>query len=124
MTGEGTLTCRDREILYDGQFYNGKFHGKGRLSRTDNQQYSQPFEVYHGEWSHGRKNGQGMYNYDQHSHYTGEFRNDTKHGRGQQNFEGIIFEGDFQNDRRNGQGEMQLEDGPTFMGKWLSLIHI
>ena len=60
---------------YEGQYYNGKRHGRGRMHFPDG-------SLYDGEWSEGDKSGLGTYTYRNGDSYEGEWKSDEKHGKG------------------------------------------
>ena len=104
---------RDFPITYEGEWKDNQRHGKGVL-------YYNPFSIwrehsvpnkYEGQWSQNMRHGYGeeiMYkrNFDSwHTNpntYTGEFMYNKKHGK----------------------GKMIYSSGSTYVGEWLSLIHI
>jgi hypothetical protein len=73
----GKFTFSDSST-YEGQFYMGKFHGKGKrvwCGITDMER------SYNGQWEHGQMHGHGKY-VDSNYTYTGTFVNGLKEGKG------------------------------------------
>jgi hypothetical protein len=81
--GNGIMEYRNK-MKYEGQWSSGKFHGRGKLSGSD--------EEYVGEFQHGLKNGKGVLSKSNIMHesftekYDGEWKGDEKHGRGSVTF--------------------------------------
>ena len=75
------------DLTYEGESFDGKFHGKGKLVHTDTTKYEGDFfegmkhgygvieypdsTKYEGEWSHGFQQGHGILTYSNGSKYTG-----------------------------------------------------
>lgn len=70
---KGVLTTKNGYI-YDGEFYDDKFHGFGKLISPNGE--------YNGEFNNGRKSGTGIFKWKDGSYYEGEYKNDQKHGKG------------------------------------------
>ncbi len=106
---------------YEGEYLEGKFHGKGCLhnksmqsgkakpgvafeekvssgakgSAEGAQQKSKGYR-YEGDFVAGLRHGHGIEEYPDGSRYEGEFRNNLKHGKGVLRFsDGSYYEGDF-----------------------------
>ena len=68
------------EILYCGDFKEGKFHGEGSLSICGNEGNID----YKGEFKDGKYNGKGFLDiYDGHTTYEGDFLDGEFHGKGE-----------------------------------------
>ena len=89
----------DNKYKYEGEYLNGKKHGKGKI-------YYEGKLLYEGDFLNGKKSGRGKeYNYDLSLYklcltYEGEFWGGKKNGIGKQyNKKGeVIFEGEFLDD--------------------------
>jgi hypothetical protein len=87
-------------IKYEGNWKNGKRHGKGTLTYPDGSKYEGEWKnnkmegygvktyansnlyKYMGDWRNGKKQGQGTQIYINGEQYAGEWRNGEMHGRG------------------------------------------
>jgi hypothetical protein len=74
--GKGRMTWPNKDI-YEGDFSKiGLYHGVGKLSKGDTG------DVYEGQFKDGRKHGKGDMIYANGDHYKGEWKMGTKSGRG------------------------------------------
>ena len=84
---------KDDYLLYEGEFLNGKRHGKGKEYQYD--RYIMPTEYD-----------------DEKIIFDGEYRNGKRNGYGKKLFFGkIIFEGTYLNGKRHGKGKKYSPDG-------------
>jgi hypothetical protein len=61
----------------------------------------------------------GSYTYDDWSKYTGEFKDDKRHGQGTMIYpDGQKYTGEFVNDRREGEGVYTSPSGATWKGQF------
>ena len=90
---------------YEGEFVNGKFHGKGiYISYTG--------AKYEGDFRLGIHDGYGVINFPDGSKHSGEWKNGNRHGRGTLLLkDGTRFEGQWTNDIRNGKGVFYYPNG-------------
>jgi hypothetical protein len=53
--GQGVLACRDKKngFIYQGSFFEGKYHGKGELRNSKN-------VIYVGDFKNDYKDGEGV----------------------------------------------------------------
>ena len=90
---------------YEGDFVNGKFHGKGKYTWANG-------TYYEGEFANGDFNGYGKRTYDDGAVYEGEFENDMRHGKGKMILaDGETYEGVYKEGKRHGRGRCVLPDG-------------
>lgn len=90
---------------YEGDFVNGKFHGKGKYTWANG-------TYYEGEFANGDFNGYGKRTYDDGAVYEGEFENDMRHGKGKMILaDGETYEGVYKEGKRHGRGKCVLPDG-------------
>ena len=61
--------------MYEGEFLNGKFNGKGKYSYPDGQ-------IYEGDYVNGVKEGNGKLTFPSGRIYEGPFVNGLQHGIG------------------------------------------
>ena len=83
--GKGKTNDRRNKFQFEGQFLNGKRHGKGK-------EYSNNQLIFEGEFLNGERNGKGKV-YEYHSGY------------GYYNKMNLEFEGEYINGKRNGIGK-------------------
>lgn len=90
---------------YEGDFVNGKFHGKGKYTWANG-------TYYEGDFANGDFNGYGKRTYDDGAVYEGEFENDMRHGKGKMTYaDGETYEGEYKEGKRHGKGRCVLPDG-------------
>lgn len=90
---------------YEGDFVNGKFHGKGKYTWANG-------TYYEGDFANGDFNGYGKRTYDDGAVYEGEFENDMRHGKGKLTYaDGETYEGEYKEGKRHGKGRCVLPDG-------------
>ena len=107
------LTFKDGRI-YEGETRNGKPHGKGKMTWTDDDGDK---DVYEGDWVNGEQHGKGKYTFSNGSVYEGDFTNNEFHGKGKEIFEnGDIYEGDFIDSNPHGKGKKTFANGETYEG--------
>ena len=89
-----TYTDDDNRLLYEGDVFNKKYHGKGKLYFPNGNL------EYEGEFINNKFHGNGkLYYFDGNLRYEGEFINNKAHGNGKvyNNKGTLIFIGIFQN---------------------------
>ena len=59
---------------YVGEFFNGKFHGRGMFTHKG--------KKYVGQYKNHKRHGQGTYTYANGDKYVGEWKKSKKHGQG------------------------------------------
>jgi uncharacterized protein (TIGR02145 family) len=105
--GAGSLTESNlvAAITYNGSFYKGVFHGKGKL-------VTQNF-TYEGDFAAGQKNGKGKMLYaNPKEEYNGDWSDDKRHGTGTMWYKDISrYSGAWQNDKRHGIGRLEFPPG-------------
>ena len=77
-------------IIYDGEYADEKYHGKGKLNLNDG-------NTYEGDFIAGVREGRGTYTYA----------------------DGRKYEGEFKSNQFNGHGTMTNPDGTTASGNWI-----
>lgn len=129
--GRGRLSSED--MMYEGEFANGKRHGFGKQTSTNG-------TVYTGNWANGLYHGQGHLQCEDGTVYDGNFHTGTYHGHGHMrrphsSYEGQwchgtyhghgvlidrdgTYEGEFANNLRHGQGTLTDEDENVYSGQW------
>ena len=107
--GNGTLV--NDKFIYDGQFKDGLFHGKGTIEFNSGC-------IYLGDFVDNIIEGEGRFIYDDGKYYIGKFHNYKRHGDGilfSKNNE-IIYQGTFVDDKYDGQGTLLLNEGIHYIG--------
>ncbi len=140
----GYGTYQNTSVIYQGYFRDGKYHGKGKLQKTNGEIYEGSFEddLYHGkaEWvcpaknikkyigsfSNGNPEGYGELTYTNADLYIGQFQEGKRHGKGKMivKEEGDIFiprvyEGTFENDLKEGKFTL-IQEGVR--DRWLDVV--
>lgn len=125
-----TLTTQNA-VLYTGRaLTQGKFFA-GRLSGAGIAKYGF-FGIYYGNFIDGKRSGFGRMKYSDPDHqclwfpetegeYTGEWKEDKRHGVGKMQWaNGTIYEGAFNYDRRhNVKGKITFTNGDIYEGGWV-----
>ena len=67
--------------------------------------YSNGNILYEGDFGNGKFDGNGKYIWEDGEYYIGQFKNDLNHGKGIEYFsnENIKYKGDFVNDEKDGK---------------------
>jgi len=116
--GFGLLKLDDG-IVYEGDWLNGKYHGKGELTLGSGK-YEE--EKYIGDFKNGFKDGVGTYFHKNGSKYEGQWKKDKPHGKGIFNWSsGGRYEGDFKMGLKHGWGKEKLSgkwDGDKYEGEY------
>ena len=90
MHGRGIAHDKDGNIIYEGEFKNNEFDGKGK-------RYLDNGKFYEGEFINGKYHGKGKLFFENGNFYEGEFINGKSHGKGiikNKNNE-TVYEGEF-----------------------------
>ncbi len=90
------------EQYYEGEWYEGKRHGQGKMIYNKKGTVS-----YSGEWCNGNRQGYGIMRYASGNNYEGYWNNDKKSGRGYMIWKDLdeLYCGDWLNDLPHGNGE-------------------
>ena len=101
---------------HEGEFKDGKAHGKGTLIMTNGDQYE-------GEYKDGKYHGQGTAKYADGSKYVGEWKNGKPNGNGTFTlYKGSKheqkYEGEYKDGKYHGQGKLSWADGRVWVGKF------
>ena len=132
---------------YEGEFKNGKPHGKGTFILRDapynNDEYKGEFKIlklgfatsvstegqgtlnmsngdkYEGAFKNNNIHGQGTLIYKNGDKYTGEFKRGKRSGQGTLIYKnGDKYEGEFKSNKIHGKGKMTNSDGSVYEGEW------
>ena len=124
MSGQGKSHYGNGD-MYEGQFLDGKKHGKGRM--IWNLKPGQPFlHAYEGDWKHDQMTGFGREQLASGDVYEGEFWNGRRHGKGRlvmkampgEKFE-RYYDGEWRSGVKQGHGREQYATGGYYDGEWL-----
>ena len=102
----------DDRSIYEGQWKNGKRHGRGKQYWTDGSVYEgfwvndmanvygrlihSDGDVYEGEWHDDKAQGKGLYIHKDGARYEGDWLEDKQHGFGRENWiDGAAYEGEY-----------------------------
>ncbi|MDO8365640.1 MAG: hypothetical protein Q7T20_02500 [Saprospiraceae bacterium] len=115
----GQAVYKTNTFTYEGEVKGLSFHKKGKLI-----DYLEKL-TYEGEFWEGRKNGKGKISYESGVQYEGEFLDDQPHGKGIRFLpNGVIYEGEFRKGKAYGQGRIFTEKFDIyegiFTGDWVN----
>ena len=121
--------------IYEGEYKNGKRHGKGIYTFADGEKHIGDFKngslngrgisffisgnKYEGEFKNGKRHGRGVFTFLNGEKYTGEYINGKRNGRGIIIFpNGDNYEGEYKNGKRNGEGIYTFVNGDNYKGRF------
>ena len=120
---------------YEGQYLNGKRHGKGRIEFANGYKYIGDWaddtptgfgtfiwtngDYYEGEFEKGQRHGKGSYYFANGDKYVGDWVEDKKHGLGASSLAVGRYEGEFVDDKMHGKGVFYFADGSSYQGEWI-----
>ena len=129
---KGKVFDENGMLIYQGQFKNGLYHGKGAWYMNDPKSYKDFYvdEKYIGEFKNGTQTGKGQkyiyYGKNDFEKKEGQFKDGKLNGKGKIYFDAINVsgkyvseEGNFKNGRLDGFGKMYALDdsGPKYVHK-------
>ena len=95
------------EMVFKGEYSDGKRNGQGNAIFEDGSSYE-------GNFVDNVKTGMGKYHFPKGSYYDGEFKNNGINGRGKYYFkENEYWEGNFVNSKKEGEGIYHFASGKT-----------
>eukprot|EP00978_Attheya_sp_CCMP212_P041490 scaffold238569_cov46-Attheya_sp.AAC.1 len=120
---EETGKHKGKSIVYEGEFADGFFEGRGSLRDQDGHSkitYDNDEEMYEGEMKNNMRDGHGTYTWAKGIRYEGEWKNGTSHGNGKKIYKnGAIYEGNWKDSKRDGQGTLRDANGRVKkVGTW------
>ena len=139
---EAETEAATESFSYNGQFFNGKFHGHGKsrniAGRTVFEGVSilahgkerahvgaAPEETYEGQFFEGNRHGFGDWTHKDGSSYTGMWKDGDPYGKGKWFSSGLkeVHEGHFRGSfsssfRDRGKGKVTYRDGSVYIGDW------
>jgi hypothetical protein len=97
---------------YIGDYLNGKREGKGVYKYNNG-------DIYEGEYKNDLKDGEGTYRFENGDIYIGHYKEGNFHGKGKYEYaDGDIYEGDYKDDLRDGIGTYTYTNGNKYEGEW------
>jgi hypothetical protein len=126
--------------FYEGEWKEGKPHGKGIKFWEDNEYYMGDWKegkmdgigvyhwpdgaIYNGEWKDGFHEGEGVYVWEDGNQYSGSWKQGERDGYGVRTWiDGDIFKGDWVKGKRTGHGTYLWPNGSKFEGHWRNGSH-
>jgi len=104
----------DDKSVYEGEWSNGKKHGKGKQIWIDG-------SIYEGYWFENQANGFGRLIHNDGDVYEGEWQNDKAWGHGRYlHMDGAEYNGEWQDDKQHGKGIEKWPDGAVYEGEYLA----
>ena len=135
--GKGIKYYTNGNILYEGDFINGKFEGKGKYINRKQEYYIGEFKEglangkgkifykngnikYDGEFINGYVEGKGKSFFENGDYYIGLWKNGLMNGKGKTYFPDgkISYDGDYVNGLEEGFGKVFFENGGYYIGQW------
>ena len=97
---------------YEGQIINNKREGRGIFYFNDG-------DKYEGEWKNDLRHGKGIFYYNEGDRYEGDFKNNKRDGKGIFYYKnGDRYGGSYKNHKKQGQGVMYYKNGNREMGDY------
>ena len=113
-----TTGDRGRAGQYEGELFDGKRHGKGKII------YEGTKNVYEGEWVNDEATGQGSYICGPGAWfgqlYVGLHKDGAREGEGELTSKnGNKYIGSWKRDKKDGKGKMVFANGDVYEGSWM-----
>ncbi len=112
-SGSGKMTFPSGSV-YTGFFLNGNYDGVGLLEERGGKR------TYQGQFFEGRRHGKGLQKFEDGSMYEGEYQMGRRHGQGKWSSTTILFEGNWELDVFHGRGKLTeaVSGRVLFEGQW------
>ncbi|XP_063001600.1 MORN repeat-containing protein 1 [Elgaria multicarinata webbii] len=135
--GYGRYVYPNSFFQYEGEWKQGKKHGRGKLLFKDGSYYEGEFadgeitgngfrywtstgNTYSGQFLVGEIHGHGVIQYADGGKYEGEFSYGVREGHGLlTDKDGQMYQGCFHKNKKNGGGKMLFKNGDEFEGDWI-----
>lgn len=134
--GQGRLELSLEDIIFEGEFENGKVPRKGKLIFPDGDVYEGDIDgykrhgkgklymasggVFEGQFMDDQIEGKGRLDFPDSSYYVGEFMDGRRDGYGRfydaESEE--IYEGNWLGDLKSGEGKLFMTNGEVVQGNW------
>ncbi|KXJ77257.1 hypothetical protein RP20_CCG008009 [Aedes albopictus] len=119
ITGCGRMnrTLYGIETVYEGDFFDGKYNGYGKLKNAPGTGSAQQYFKYQGYFKDDKYSGFGTLTTSSYQ-YNGDFVNDLKEGFGvvEDSINGVKYIGMFANDKKYGNGILITTNGTYYAG--------
>ena len=137
MHGRGTFLWGIKGDMYDGEWKNGKMHGKGTKKMANGDSYEGQFidgvadgwgfkkfstgDVHEGQYSLDKRCGFGSYIWINGDRYEGGWKNGKMDGRGRKQMaNGDIYQGEYKADMAHGYGMKIFACGDVHEGYYIN----
>jgi len=107
INGNGTVIEEIDDIIFEGEYLNGRKHGKGKYYKND-------YLFYDGEFKNGEANGKGkVFNESGQLMYEGDIKNTIPYGKGKKFYPNgqLMYEGDIVYGKFHGKGKYYMYNG-------------
>jgi hypothetical protein len=102
------------DSIYEGQFNNFKYNGRGKLTYSDGL-------IYEGDFVDGIREGRGSLLWPDGTKYWGNFRRDKIEGEGEFIWSnGYYYKGSIKNGIFNGKGQLKGSNGSRYNGEFVN----
>lgn len=143
--GKGKFHSKIYNFIYEGNFKNFLFHGKGiikyKIKKNDENNNNIPIS-YEGQFKNGYKegkgklifkdgsyyegnfnldkyNGEGIFKWKKEKYYSGEWKNNMIHGKGKFIWnKDTYYKGEYKNNMKNGKGTYHFGKSKSYKGIW------
>ena len=109
----GPIVYKSKDLLYDGDFFDGEISGLGFFVDKKNN------FIYSGSYANGKPSGIGDYYNENGDSYFGEWENGFPNGYGVFKSTKFIYEGTWVNGKINGEGFARYGNGDKYKGEYI-----
>ena len=115
LSGKGRCIIEASLAIYEGEFYNFKYHGNGKMTESDG-------DIYEGEYRNNKRHGFGNMKYGNGQIYRGQWKDNQKDGSGIQEYvlEGYTREGTWKQNAPDGEQMVTFKNGETRLQMWVN----
>ncbi len=106
----GTLTLADG--IYEGEIVDGKRHGQGKMTYSDNDR------IYTGSWLFDKREGKGKTTFKDGTFHDGNYLNDIRNGKGILKEAYGTYDGDFKDGAVHGDVHATYSNGDEYRGQY------
>lgn len=102
-----------QKVTYIGMWKNDLPHGQGR------QIFGAGNANYDGDFVNGKKHGRGIYHWNMKEYYSGDFYYNKMEGQGEYHTKDYVYKGQFKNNKKHGQGTLENQiKGWKYIGEF------
>ena len=135
--GKGIKYYPNGNILYEGDFINGKFEGNGKYYYDNGDYYIGKYKnglrngkgikyykngkiLFNGEYINGKAEGNGKCFWEDGEYCICHWKNGIRNGRGIEYYSNgnIKYDGEYANDKYEGNGKYIWSNGEYYIGQW------